>query len=122
MTVDLSKVKPGDKVRLEVDVTERNGVLRFSFSPEDERALDPNHPWWRNTAQYSIVGHIPAPPPPWVPAVGDIFKVKGSLDGTGRWKIICMDPDGDWVTQHMGSKYKSIVRQTSQYQFELDNS
>lgn len=95
MTIDINKIKAGDKVQLEVDVTERNGVLRFSISAKDERALDPNHPWWRNEAKYSIVGHTPAP---WVPAAGDRIRVINTPAAVST--ILYVDKDGDWLIEH----------------------
>lgn len=119
MTVDLSKVKAGDKVRLEFVVAENaQGDLIFSMGTSN---------WFLNPKKWSGVGggqnfeiveHIPGP---WVPAVGDRIKHKGSREPS-IWAISCIDPDGDWVVKHVKSEYKSVVQTKGQYQFELDNS
>lgn len=123
MTVDLSKVKAGDKVQIEVPVEATStGRLIFHIGGRawGPFYLDPN-PWDHLKQGFDIVGHTPAPPPPWVPAVGDKIKHKGSREPS-VWAISCIDPDGDWVVKHVKSEYKSVVGTKGQYQFELDNS
>ena len=121
----MAEYQAGDVLTLKVTVTKDNhGPIIKIGGRSVVVPGHPNHHAGGNDRleKELIVGHTPAPPPPWVPAVGDIFKVKGSMNKSGRWKLICMDPDGDWVAQHMVSNYKSVVGKAGQYQFELDSS
>lgn len=112
MTVDLSKVKAGDKVRLEFVVAENTkGDLIFSMGTSN---------WFLNpkNQNFEIVEHIPEP---WEPKYGDKIKLRGSSE-RARWIITCIDPDGDWIVKHLTTDYKSVVGKKGFFQFELDNS
>lgn len=122
MTVDFGKIEAGDKVQLEFTVVKSRHDDRLCFQVSNHPTADQFVLFGSGVRDFEIVGHTPAPPPPWVPKAGDIFRVKGSLAISNRWEILCLDPDGDWVARSLSSGHKSVIRKTSHYQFELDSS
>lgn len=122
MTINPANIKAGDKVQLEFTVVKPRLDNRLCFQVSNHESADYFVLFGSQVQNFEIVGHTPAPPPPWVPKAGDIFRVKGSLAISGRWEILCLDPDGDWVARSLSAGHKSVIRKTSHYQFELDSS
>lgn len=120
MTVDLSKIKAGDKVHLEVEVLEYNKNLYFALSQnmsEDRRVLDPNNLCWYNEATFTIVKHLPKP---WEPKVGD--RIIGINNPKVAGTIIHIDEDGDWMIKGCGPYNKCVLSKTNHPYYKLDNS
>lgn len=114
----MTKYKVGDVLTLKVPVVQGNKGPIIKIG--NHTIVVPGHMSYIDGGidRALIVEHTPAP---WVPAVGDRIKYKGSREPS-IWAISYIDPDGDWMVKHVKSEYKSVVQTKDQYQFELDNS
>jgi len=99
--IDLTKVKPGDKVTIEVTAFDIGGLLFFDLSLDGScrRTLDPSHRNWSEKADFTIVGHTPAPH---VWKAGDRFKFTDSVE-TER-TIVFIDEDSVLFTGHKSGR------------------
>ncbi len=98
MTVDLSKVKAGDKVQLEFTVVKSRHDDRLCFQVSNHPMADQFVLFGSRVRNFEIVGHTPAPPPPWVPKAGDRIRVINTPATVST--ILYVDKDGDWLIKH----------------------
>lgn len=98
MGIDISKIKAGDKITVELTVTTK--PLRHSSLGMAVFA-DRGYPFTDHKiciAVESIISHTPAP---WVPKAGDVaYCPKSDSYNSGyRAKILYIDADGDWFCE-----------------------
>lgn len=113
MGIDISRIKAGDKITVELTVT--TDPLRHSSLGMVVYA-DRGYPFTDSKiciAVESIISHTSAP---WVPKVGDVIQNKSTRS---LWSILTIDKDGDWIVRDHQTGYKYLMTETSQVHYEL---